>query len=122
MEGGPGGGGPGSLQLLDDLAENFTTLTIERVDGRVRILSTGHSSTCSAGGVATFADSAGSGERRCGWSGAAWVVETKRGAGFKRTDRYEAASDGKTLNHLTTVVISGTPAIKISRTYVRPDQ
>ncbi len=66
-----------------------------------------------------ISDSSGSGTRRCGWSGPAWVVETQRGNDFERTDRYEPAHDGKTLTYTTTVSSQRMGSIKIVRVYTR---
>ncbi len=116
------GGANAAGQLFDDLAHNPATLTVELADERVKVLSDEHSSTCRAGVVSAFSDSLGSGERHCGWSGSAWVVETTRGNDYTRTDRYEPARDGKTLTYVSTVSGARLPAIRISRTYVRPGQ
>ncbi|MEO8315139.1 MAG: hypothetical protein ABI645_10115 [Pseudomonadota bacterium] len=119
---GRAGGAVAVGQLLDDLAHNPPTLKVERADQRVKVLSDEHASTCRAGATATFSDSIGSGERRCGWSGSAWVVETTRGSDLTRTDRYEPARDGKTLTFVTTISGARLPKIKIFRTYVRAGQ
>jgi hypothetical protein len=122
----PGGpsrdGAPAGAQLLDDLAISPSSLSITRADQRVKVLTAEHSVNCMAGTDVAISDASGSGQRQCGWSGAAWVVETTRGNDFERTDRYEPAPDGNTLTYSTKISSQRLGLIKIVRVYVRSQE
>jgi len=123
--GGPSGsssnGGPpgaeGAHKLLADLATNPDGLEFTPNEHTLKIAAADSSIECAAGVKVAITDSAGDGERHCGWDGRAWVIETERGKNFKRIDRYELSKDGKTLTYVTTASGKRMPKITISRTY-----
>lgn len=102
------------LLQLDPSPDNLTIL-----DGgtRVSVSENKLETACSAGQTEPVADSFGDGERRCGWSGKAWVIETTRGKRFKRVDRFELAKNGAVLNYTTLASGQNVPPVKIFRTY-----
>jgi hypothetical protein len=107
----------GRNQFMDQLNRNPQELAFRQVEEHVTITEDGIDTDCTAGEKNPVADSFGDGERRCGWSGRAWVVETKRGKGFTRTDRYELSKNGQTLRYETTASGSGLPNVTITRMY-----
>jgi hypothetical protein len=110
-------GSRGRNPFLDQLNKNPQELTFRQVESHVTVTEDGFDTDCTAGEKAPLSDSFGDGERRCGWSGRAWVVETTRGNRFARTDRYELSKDGKTLRYVTTASGSGIPNVRITRMY-----
>ena len=103
---------------LADLNANPEKLSFEDVNQHLKVSAGENSTECAAGVKVAISDSAGDGERTCGWDGRAWVIETTRGKNFTRTDRYELSKDGSTLTYVTTANGSRLPKIKISRTYI----
>jgi hypothetical protein len=103
--------------MLADLATNPDGLEFTPNEHTLRVAAADSSTECAAGVKVAISDSAGDGERHCGWDGRAWVIETDRGKDFKRTDRYELSKDGKTLTYVTTANGKRMPKITISRTY-----
>ena len=110
-------GSRGRNEFLAQLSRNPETLAFRQVEEHVTVTEDGFETDCTAGEKMPVADSFGDGERKCGWSGRAWVIETRRGSRFTRTDRYELAKDGKSLRYTTTASGSGTPNVRITRTY-----
>jgi len=105
-------------QMFSELSKNPDKLGFESADRNLKVIADSENGTeCAAGAKVAISDSQGDGERNCGWDGRAWVIETKRGKSFTRTDRYELAKDGKTLTYVTTAAGDRGPKIKISRTY-----
>jgi hypothetical protein len=104
-------------EFLGQLSQNPGKLTFLQVNDHVTVSADKVDTECAAGAKVPISDLYGDGERRCGWDGRAWVVETKRGSRFSRTDRYELSKDGKTLNYTTTASGARMPKIRISRTY-----
>jgi hypothetical protein len=104
-------------QMLTDLATNPDQLEFARTDHTLKVSTTDSSIECAAGVKIAISDAAGSAQRHCGWDRRAWVIETERGKGFTRTDRYEISKDGKTLTYVTTASGGRLPKIKITRTY-----
>lgn len=92
-------------------------LTILDSGSRVSVSENRLETDCSAGAAEPIADSFGDGERRCGWKGKAWIIETTRTKRFKRTDRFEMQKGGKTLLYTTTATGQQMPSIRISRIY-----
>jgi hypothetical protein len=113
------GGTPGGIrnEFVTQLTSNPDTLNFLQVNNHLKITADKLETDCAAGSKEPISDSFGDGERRCGWDGRAWVVETKRGRHFTRTDRYELSKDGKSLNYDTVATGSGMPKIRISRIY-----
>ena len=103
---------------LADLATLAPALAIAQSEDKLKIASGESSLECEAGPKYTIGDSAGDGERQCGWKGRAWIVETRRLRGGKRVDSYELSRDGKTLTYTTVMTGGQLPKIKIKRVYV----
>jgi hypothetical protein len=122
-----GGGGAVSMQwggrrgsiFLESLRTNPEKLVFEG-NQSVTVSADGVDTECEAGTKEPFSDSYGDGERTCGWSGRAWVVETKRGRQFSRTDRYELSKDGRTLRYTTSASEEGAGRVTIERRYQIP--
>jgi hypothetical protein len=109
--------------LVGTLDKNPDTLAFLAVNDHLKVSADKVETECAAGVKVAISDSYGDGERHCGWDGRAWVVETTRGKGFTRTDRYELSKDGKTLTYVTTASGTRMPKIKISRVYtIAPPQ
>jgi hypothetical protein len=106
-----------SDEFLLALDPNPATLTIMDWGNRVSVSEDKLETDCFAGEVHPIADAFGDGDRRCGWRGRAWVIETNRTERFKRTDRFELSEDGKQLKYTSTAAGSKIPTIKVSRTY-----
>jgi len=123
-----GGGGSVSMQwgsrrgslFFESLRTNPEKLTFSEGNRTVTVSEDGIDTECEAGAKAPFSDSYGDGERTCGWSGRAWVVETKRGRQFSRTDRYELSKDGRTLRYNTSASEEGVGRVNIARRYQIP--
>jgi hypothetical protein len=113
------GGGPGGIrnEFVTQLTSNPDTLSFLQVNDHLKITADKLETDCAAGSKEPISDSFGDGERRCGWEGRAFVVETKRGRIFTRTDRYELSKDGKSLSYSTIATGRNMPKIRISRTY-----
>jgi hypothetical protein len=109
--------GGGRNEYLGQLEKNPDLLAFLAVNETLKVSADKVDTDCAAGAKVPIADSYGDGERSCGWDGRAWVVETKRGKRFTRTDRYEVSKDGKTLMYTTTASGAQLPKIKISRVY-----
>ena len=112
-----GSGTPARSQMLTELASNPGTLDFTSTEHTLKVSAEQSNIECAAGVKVAISDSAGDGERNCGWDGRAWVIETERGKLMKRTDRYELSKDGKTLTYVTTASGTRLPKIKITRTY-----
>ena len=110
-------GSRGHSEFLGPLSRNPEALAFRQVEEHVTVTEDGLETDCTAGEKNPVADSLGDGERQCGWSGRAWVIETTRGSRFTRTDRYELAKDGKSLRYTTTASGTGIPSIRITRMY-----
>lgn len=106
-----------SDDFLLALDPNPETLTIVDSGGRVSVSEDKLETDCLAGEVSPIADTFGDGDRRCGWRGRAWVIETTRIERFKRADRFELSRDGQKLIYTSTASGSRIPTIKVSRTY-----
>ena len=123
-----GGGGAVSMQwggrrgsiFLESLRTNPAKLGFSEGKQYLTVTEDGLETECEAGAKAPFSDSYGDGERTCGWNGRAWVIETKRGRQFSRTDRYELSKDGKTLRYTTSASEEGVGRVTISRRYQIP--
>jgi hypothetical protein len=115
------GTGPQSINnvWLLQLDPSPDTLTVVDSGTHVSVSENKLETECKAGESAPIADSFGDGQRRCGWGGKAWVIETKRDKRFTRTDRFELARNGTTLTYVTTASGSNMPSIRIVRTYER---
>jgi hypothetical protein len=113
------GGGRRSI-FFEPLRKNPEKLTFSEGKQYVTVNADGLETECEPGVTAPFSDSYGDGERSCGWNGRAWVIETKRGRDFSRTDRYELSKDGKTLKYTTTAVGDGLGRVTITRRYQVP--
>ena len=122
-----GGGGNVSMTFgsrrgsvfFESLRANPEKLTFS--EGKfVTVDADGLETECEPGTKEPFSDSYGDGERTCGWSGRAWVVETKRGRQFSRTDRYELSKDGRTLRYITHATEDGMGRVTIERRYQIP--
>lgn len=110
-------GGMGHSEFLGQLTRNPETLTFLAMNQHLTVSEDKLETDCLAGGKEPVSDSYGDGERRCGWDGRAWVIETKRGRNFTRVDRFEVSRDGKTLNYTTKANGFRVPSVKISRVY-----
>jgi hypothetical protein len=106
-----------SDEFLLALDPNPATLTIMDWGNRVSVSEDKLETDCFAGEVHPIADAFGDGDRRCGWRGRAWVIETNRVERFKRTDRFELSEDGKVLKYTSVAAGAKIPSIKVSRTY-----
>jgi len=123
-----GGGGAVSMQwgghhgsiFLESLRSNPEKLSFSEGSQSVTVSADGVDTECEAGTKEPFSDSYGDGERSCGWNGRAWVVETKRGRQFSRTDRYELSKDGRTLRYTTSASEEGAGRVTIERRYQIP--
>jgi hypothetical protein len=104
-------------EFLLQLDPSPSMLTIADSGARVLVSENRLETDCSAGETAPISDAFGDGERRCGWGGRAWVIETTRTKRFKRIDRFEVAKDGKTLTYVTSASGKDMPSIKVERTY-----
>jgi hypothetical protein len=113
------GGRRGSI-FFEALRSNPEKLTFSEGNQSVTVSADGVDTECEAGVKAPFSDSYGDGERSCGWNGRAWVIETKRGRQFSRTDRYELSKDGKTLRYTTAASEEGIGRVRIERRYQVP--
>lgn len=112
-----GSRGGGRNPHLGQLARNPESLEFVQAEKYLKVTEDRLETECTAGAKMPISDSYGDGERRCGWNGRAFVIETKRGSLFSRTDRYELSKDGKTLKYVTTASGKGMPDVRISRTY-----
>ena len=110
-------GSRGRNEFLDQLNRNPQELAFRQVEDHVTVTEDGLDTDCTAGEKNPVSDSFGDGERKCGWSGRTWVVETTRGRRFSRTDSYELSKDGKSLRYVTTASGSGIPSVRITRMY-----
>jgi hypothetical protein len=123
-----GGGGAVTMQwgtargsiFFESLRTNPAKLGFSEGKQYVTVTADGLETECEPGAKAPFSDSYGDGERTCGWNGRAWVVETKRGRQFSRTDRYELSKDGRTLRYTTSASEEGIGRVTISRKYQIP--
>jgi hypothetical protein len=113
------GGRRGSI-FFESLRTNPAKLGFSEGKQYLTVTEDGLETECEAGAKAPFSDSYGDGERTCGWNGRAWVIETKRGRQFSRTDRYELSKDGKTLRYTTSASEEGVGRVTISRRYQIP--
>jgi hypothetical protein len=115
--------GTGSAQFLQSellalqLDPNPGTLTILDWGNRLSVSEDKLETVCTAGQTEPIADAFGDGERRCGWNGRTWIIETKRPRRFTRVDRFELSRDGKSIIYTTAATGPRIPSIKISRTY-----
>lgn len=119
------GGNLGGIrnEFVGQLTKNPDTLAFRETHQRVAVSEEKLETECAAGSKEPISDSFGDGERRCGWDGRAWVIETTRGKRFSRTDRYEMSKDGKTLTYVTSASGVDMPKIKIYRVYtIAPKQ
>jgi hypothetical protein len=122
-----GGGGSVTMQFggrrgsifLEKLRTNPEKLSFEG-NQSLTVTADGIETECEVGAKSPFSDSYGDGERTCGWNGRAWVVETKRGREFSRTDRYELSKDGRTLRYTTSASEEGFGRVTIARRYQIP--
>lgn len=110
-------GGVVRNEFLLPLLKNPETLAFFGAGQRLKVSADRIETECTPGEKMPIADSYGDGERRCGWEGRTWVVETRRGNRFTRVDRYELSKDGKTLTYVTTATGANMPRVTISRTY-----
>ncbi|MEJ1963307.1 MAG: hypothetical protein WDO56_17810 [Gammaproteobacteria bacterium] len=111
-------GSRSSNPFLEQLNRNPQQLAFRQVEEHVTVTEDGLETDCTAGEKASpLSDSFGDGERKCGWSGRAWVVETTRSHHFTRVDRYELSKDGKSLRYTTTASGSDIPSVRITRMY-----
>jgi hypothetical protein len=123
-----GGGGNVSMTFgsargsifMESLRTNPAKLTFSEGNQYVTVTEDGLETECEPGTKAPFSDSYGDGERTCGWNGRTWVVETKRGRQFSRTDRYELSKDGRTLRYTTHANEDGMGRVTIERRYQIP--
>lgn len=123
-----GGGGNVSMTFgtargsifMESLRRNPEKLTFSQGNQYVTVTEDGLETECEPGTKAPFSDSYGDGERTCGWNGRVWVVETKRGRQFSRTDRYEISKDGRTLRYTTYANEDGMGRVSIERRYQIP--
>ncbi len=115
-----GGRGGGGSIFFESLRTNPEKLTFSEGNQSLTVTEDGIETECQAGTKEPFSDSYGDGERRCGWNGRAWVVETKRGRQFNRTDRYELSKNGRTLRYTTTASEDGMGRVTIERQYQLP--
>lgn len=113
------GGRRGSI-FLESLRSNPEKLTFSEGNQSVTVTADGLETECEPGAKEPFSDSFGDGERTCGWNGRVWVVETKRGRQFSRTDRYELSKDGRTLRYTTYANEDGMGRVTIERRYQIP--
>jgi hypothetical protein len=113
------GGRRGSI-FFEALRTNPEKLSFSEGNQHVTVTADGVETDCTAGVKEPFSDSYGDGERTCGWSGRAWVVEPKRGKQFRRTDRYELSRDGRTLRYTTSATEEGMGRVTIARRYQIP--
>lgn len=113
------GGRRGSI-FLESLRSNPAKLTFSEGNQYVTVTADGIETECEPGVKEPFSDSFGDGERTCGWNGRVWVVETKRGREFSRTDRYELSKDGRTLRYTTYATEDGMGRVTIERRYQIP--
>jgi hypothetical protein len=113
------GGRRGSI-FFESLRSNPEKLTFSEGSQNLTVTADGLETECEAGVKTPFSDSYGDGERTCGWNGRAWVVETKRGRQFSRTDRYELSKDGRTLRYSTSASEEGMGRVTIDRRYQIP--
>lgn len=60
----------------------------------------------------------GMADRRCGWDGKSFVIETKSADGFTQRERYELAPDGRLLM-VTQINAARMPKITVKRVYER---
>jgi hypothetical protein len=104
-------------EFLPSLQKNPESLAIRDSGKSITVTEDGIDTACAAGDTVPVADSYGDGQRRCGWSGKAWVVETTRGKRFKRTDRFELTNKGTILLYITSANGKEMPDVRISRTY-----
>lgn len=109
----------GSL-FFESLRTNPEKVSFSEGNQSVTVTEDGLNTECEAGKKEPFSDSYGDGERSCGWNGRAFVVETKRGRQFNRTDRYELSKDGRTLRYTTTASEEGMGRVTIDRKYQIP--
>jgi hypothetical protein len=112
--------GSGSIignQFLAQLTRNPDTLAFVQANDRLTVSEDKLETDCVPGSKESISDSYGDGERRCGWQGRAWVIETTRGKHFTRVDKFEISKDGKTMNYVTTASGDRMPSVRISRTY-----
>jgi hypothetical protein len=107
----------GAGALIADLAANPDHLTITTAERTLTVTAAGHELDCEPGEPIAIEDGAGSAERRCGWQGRAWVLETKRARNGSRTDRYELSRDGRTLTYTTDLSIPRWAKIHLQRVY-----
>jgi hypothetical protein len=114
-----GGGGRGSI-FFESLRKNPARVSFHEGERSVTVVEDGLETECEAGKKEPFSDSFSDGERSCGWSGRAWVVETTRAKKFHRTDRYEISKDGKTLRYTTNANEDGVGRVTIERRYQIP--
>ena len=113
-------GNPYNLQselLVLQLDPNPGTLTILDWGNRLSVSEDKLETVCTAGQKEPIADAFGDGERRCGWNGRTWVIETKRPKRFTRVDRFELSKDGKSIIYTTAATGPRIPSIKVQRTY-----
>jgi hypothetical protein len=114
------GGRVGGSIFLESLRRNPEKLTFSEGNQSVTVTEDSLVTECEAGSKEPFSDSFSDGVRSCGWGGRAWVVETKRGKQFSRTDRYELSKDGRTLRYTTTASDEGIGRVTIERRYQLP--
>jgi hypothetical protein len=112
-----GSAGSRRSEFLGQLMRNPQTLSFRESTPRLSVSEDKLETDCVPGAKEAISDSYGDGERRCGWQGRAWVIETTRGKHFTRIDRFEVSKDGKTLNYVTTASGAQVPKVRISRTY-----
>lgn len=113
-----GSGGVIRNEFIGQLTRNPERLSFLETHQRLTVAEDRLETDCAAGSKEPMSDSYGDGERRCGWDGRAWVIETTRGKKhFTRTDRFEVSKDGKTLNYVTLASGNGMPRIRIERVY-----
>lgn len=113
------GGGAGGIrnEFVGQLTVSPDTLAFLQVNDSLKVTADRLETDCAAGSKEPLSDSFGDGELACGWDGRAWVIETKRGKRFTRTDRYELSRDGKSLTYVTSASGQNMPRIRIARTY-----
>jgi hypothetical protein len=106
--------------MFEALRKNPDSLSFDEGTQSMTVSEDGLDTQCVAGKKEPFSDSYGDGERSCGWSGRAWVIETRRGRQFSRTDRYELSKDGRTLRYTTSATEDGMGRVTIERRYQIP--
>lgn len=107
------------LEELADILHNPESIEIQQSPEAISLIAPYDHLDCEPGQSVAVTDSSGTGRRRCGWQGAALLVQLKRQGGSVVERRYELDATGQELLYTTTLSGDNRPVLQLRRVYRR---